>query len=335
MRKKRYQKPTENPYKPFDGYSKTLLLSEEFEVLSFFLLPFGYILISCVRLPNELRLADGTQYEVDALFKAQVKLPNGTIIETCINVEFQHSNDPKMAKRVYDYRDAIKEVHKVGVVLPIVVYTGESRCTMNLKDNDDPFHSFPHHIPLVDITQMEAEQFSANDSVWVRFFAIFSHRFNPDALAQFLKACLLHVKNTQGMSEMKRIYKLLESVITDTNLEAMRTLEEIYREFPELEPDPNQGIRKLYEAKLKSKTEEAEHKGKSEGIEIGKSEGIEIGKSEGIEIGKSEGMVEGRIESAELMMANGGMSFEGASAILRLSEMEQVMLRQRMAKNGH
>jgi flagellar biosynthesis/type III secretory pathway protein FliH len=74
-------------------------------------------------------------------------------------------------------------------------------------------------------------------------------------------------------------------------------------------------------------------------VEEAKSEGVEIGKSEGIEIGKSEGIVEGvtkgRIESAYSIMTKGGISFNGVSAILNLSEIEQAMLRHRMAQNGY
>jgi flagellar biosynthesis/type III secretory pathway protein FliH len=121
------------------------------------------------------------------------------------------------------------------------------------------------------------------------------------------------------------------SVTTDLNFDAMQQLEEMMTQYwgnikwDENDPNP------YFEMKANLKLEQV----KTEGIEIGKSEGIEIGKSEGIEIGKSEGKIEGKIESAYLMMKNLGLSMEAAAKAVELSEIEQVMLRQRMAQNGH
>jgi hypothetical protein len=114
----------------------------------------------------------------------------------------------------------------------------------------------------------------------------------------------------------------------------MALLEELMQIHPELVIDNQEGLKILLEEKYLLQRERDEAALEKQKAQI-KSEGIEIGNSEGIEIGKSEGIVEGRIESAYLMMKNGGISFDGASAILGLSKIEQAMLRQRMAKNGH
>jgi flagellar biosynthesis/type III secretory pathway protein FliH len=99
----------------------------------------------------------------------------------------------------------------------------------------------------------------------------------------------------------------------------MMKLEEMMKIYPELVIDNREGLEILLEEKYKMQVEEA----KSEGVEIGKSEGI------------VEGVTQGRIESAYSIMTKGGISFDGVSAILNLSEIEQAMLRHRMAQNGH
>jgi hypothetical protein len=215
------QASQEQPYLRFDTFLKMLLLYDEYGVLSFLLLQLGYTLVSFERLSNELYF-EGKHYQVDALFKAKVKLPNGSIIEVCIDIEFQHRNDPKMADRIYDYRKAIQTIHDVKVVLPVLVYTGEHKCTMELFDDDLPFKVFPFDIPKVDITQLESEIFTTHSSAAVHFLAILNHRSDPAILAQLLYDDLQRIKNTKGVAEMNRWFNFLLSVTTSKNKRAMR-----------------------------------------------------------------------------------------------------------------
>jgi hypothetical protein len=332
------QESSENPYFRFDTFKKIILLLDEFGLLSFYLKQLGYILISYERLPSELHSQFG-KYIADALFKAKVKCANGTIIEVCVHLEFQHTNDPDMLERVQHYRLAIKKIHKVNLVIPITIYTGVQGCTMVLKEDDSPIDYTKSDFPLVDLTQLPPEIFINDPAAVAQIIAILNHQFEPAVLAHVVFEGLRRIEIENSYSDMEMVYTRTLELSTKHNIKAMSIIKELMKIYPDIVLDDTDGMKEhyrlLYELKLKEDKQMSEEKGKSEGIEIGKSEGIEIGKSEGIEIGKSEGIVEGRIESAYLMMKNGGISFDGASAILGLSKIEQAMLRQRMAKNGH
>jgi hypothetical protein len=330
MSLQRSQLSSDKPYKPFDTFHKAVLLYQEFEQIAFLLKEKGYTLLSHERLSNEL----GPLLTADAVFKVKVKCADGSIVEMVVVFEYQYTNDPDMVDRVFDYRQAIVKIHRVERVLPMVVYSGEHKCSMNLEI-DDPLEIFRAKVPFMDITQMESDKFTTNPAIGVQFMAIFNHEIDPDVQAQMMFDGLQVIYTELGFVEMNRWHNMFISITNTKNVNGMMKLDEMMTIFPDLVIDNRAGLEILLEEKYKVQVEDAKADAKSEGIEIGKSEGIEIGKSEGIEIGKSEGIVEGRIESAYLMMKNAGMSFEAVSAALQLSEIEQVMLRRRMAQNGH
>jgi hypothetical protein len=321
---------SDKPYQRFDKSFKSFLLYDTFGLLYYYLFEIGYILLKFERLPNELNTSFGNFF-TDALFKAKVKCADGTIIEVCVHLEFQHTNDPDMLERVQHYRYAIKKIHKVKLVIPITIYTGVQGCTMVLNEHDFPVDYTKSDFPLVDLTQLAPEIFISDPAAVAQIIAILNHRFEPDALAHLVFKGLRRLESEKSYGDMKMVYLKLLQLSTIHNIKPMSILKELMKIYPDIVLDDTDGMeehyRLLYELKLKEDKQMAEEKGKSEGIEIGKSEGIEIG--------KSEGETKGRIESAYLMMKKGGISFDGASAILGLSEIEQEMLRHRRAQNGH
>jgi hypothetical protein len=328
----------------FDIFFKTFFYARGFEFIAFLLLRAGYTLISYELLPTEL--PGRKKYRLDALVKAVVKAPDNTELTIYLNIEFQHTNDPDMLCRLFDYHQGVSKVYETDMVLPIVVYSGERRCTMSLVLQANKLKVFTADVRLVNISEMNSTDLSLHPDRFIRFLAILNHETDPDVMVQIMVNGLKEIEAQEGIEAMNRWYNLLISIITKKNEIAMKRMVEIMQEHPELELTDNEGHKRFFKMMAKAEVEEAKQEFKKEVREAkqeakaaqkqAKEAQLHAQKAEqNAQKAEQKGLTQGRIESAYLMMAKAGMSFEDATATLSLSKIEQVMLRQRMAQNGH
>ncbi|MBO9573794.1 MAG: Rpn family recombination-promoting nuclease/putative transposase [Chitinophagaceae bacterium] len=185
------------------------------------------------------------------------------------HLEFQSTNDHRMADRMASYHYMLRLKHKTEIV-SVVIYTGNERLTMKNFIRDGKNY---YEYRLIDIRDMDPELFLRSENAAEVMLAILTGR-DEDNKASLIRKILKKLQEMLAESrslldEQIGIFKILGSIRGD-NIQ-----QQIIKE------EHNMPI--LYDINKVFFYKEAMAKGRMEGKEEGREEGKEQGRKEVIE----------------------------------------------------
>jgi predicted transposase/invertase (TIGR01784 family) len=203
------------------------------------------------------------------------------------HLEFQSTNDYRMADRVASYHYMLRLKYKMAVT-SVVIYTGNEKLTMkNFIQDGKNYYEYQ----LIDIRDMDPELFLRSERAGEVMLAILTGRDDQDkaAMIRLILLKLQEMLQESGslLDEQIGLFKILGS-IRGENIQQQIIKEE-------------QNMPIMYDLNKVLFYQEAVAKGKVEGRVEGRIEGKAEGKMEG----RLEGIVEG-IESVIIKMLRAG-----------------------------
>ena len=229
----------------------------------------------------------------DTVWRVRAGGPDSAWAYVLVLLEFQSSNDATMALRVNEYtvmlyrellRAKVVEPGELPLVLPVVLYNGESRWTAadNMRDlivstgpTDtvlDAFQPSQRYLPL-DLRHAKADYAGELTTGVARLEQIRT----PDDLDEVIE----HFAAALGSPEQEELW----CAIRDWLFAVIKRMEGVDDPGP---PPPGLTLEGLRKMTLEERVAEWPKQWKREGIEQGKREGIELGERRGIVQGRRE-----------------------------------------------
>jgi hypothetical protein len=167
-------------------------------------------------------------FQSDLVLKVEVKTVTGKIEKHILNIEFQRTNVADYKYTMLLYRAMLMHKYKTESVLSVVIYCGDSPCTMDFAFTHA---DLPFKVHLIDLCTTDVEPLLSNASLYVRLYAIFNLTLGQADLSARIAEAIVNYHTQYPDYDIKPVMDHLLSICTRTKMSLYMELEAMLKKM--------------------------------------------------------------------------------------------------------
>jgi hypothetical protein len=161
-------------------------------------------------------------FKTDLVLELEIEIAPRIIVKHYLHIEFQRTNVSNYKYTMLIYRSLLMAKYETENISSVVIYCGDSPCTMDFSFTNA---ELPFVCHLIDLCTIDVAPMLASDSIYIRLFAIFNTTLAKGQLAQTVASAMAAYCHQHPECDLKQVMDHTLSICSRTKMSLYMEIE--------------------------------------------------------------------------------------------------------------